>query len=403
LILGNCTVGLYPWGTAAWVRPLFSLFGLAGAIMLLAGIGWWRIILPIWCFLQTWLIATDVSGQWFAQGLFWGVFRSRSVKSGHVLVEYHASGANYAGLILLAVLLVITLFRLHPTIRKPITARQRKIVGVSVLVLVAVIGIWSAVDHARASSARFVLDLDLPAVPIYYQGRLLGRTPLAITPEKIAQWGLPISSTRPLEMFSWGWADSVILSDGVTLLPLYAGPRWPFTPYLDTFETPWGVRCRMHIGTGDNNRLQSGWLWPRAELRKEPILKIVLARPTPVVAGGSFAVNCLLTNPTSQTYQGRKAQLDQHFFSYARRDRVPTTKPAGFRRVVDLPQTWNALAPGARFKTTVDFDAPLSPGKYEYFCTWDLFAPDKQGMDGTLSSGCYSNMLSLTVIPSASK
>ena len=32
LALGNCWLGVYPYGTEVWIRPLLSLMGVAGAI-----------------------------------------------------------------------------------------------------------------------------------------------------------------------------------------------------------------------------------------------------------------------------------------------------------------------------------------------------------------------------------
>jgi len=122
LALGNCSVDLYPYGMAVWVRPLFSMLGIAGAILLFVGSAWWRVFLPIWCLLQTWIVATDVSGPWFYQGLMLGHFHSQSVKANEVLVEYEACGVNYAGLVLLMILAVVATLRLHPAIRFRITS-----------------------------------------------------------------------------------------------------------------------------------------------------------------------------------------------------------------------------------------------------------------------------------------
>ncbi|MGN6727058.1 MAG: hypothetical protein ACTHLZ_14145, partial [Tepidisphaeraceae bacterium] len=58
LALSHASVGIYSYGVAVWVRPVFSLVGIAGAILLLRGVAGWRILLSMWCLLQTWVIAT---------------------------------------------------------------------------------------------------------------------------------------------------------------------------------------------------------------------------------------------------------------------------------------------------------------------------------------------------------
>lgn len=122
LALGSCWVGTSPAGVATWLRPAFSLLGIAGAVLLLTGKGAWRLLLPIWCLLQCWVIATDPSGLWFAQGLMLGVTESRSTSMNGVLVEYSAQGFNLAGLLLLGIVIVLAVLRAHPPIRRPTTA-----------------------------------------------------------------------------------------------------------------------------------------------------------------------------------------------------------------------------------------------------------------------------------------
>jgi hypothetical protein len=391
--LGNFDVGLYPYGTAVWVRPLFSLMGIVGAIMLFAGIGWWRVLLPLWCLLQTWVIATDVSGRWFAQGLFAGYTHSESNRTNNFLTSFQESGVNFAGLILFAILSFIIASKLHPDIRRAITARQRNVVGALTAIFLFIATTLVICHRVQAASANFVIDVDVPGTPIYYQGQMLGRTPLTISPEKIQQWGLPLSPAGKLEMYSWGWGDAVMLTDGTTHLPLFAGPPWPFAADLDTFESPWGTRCRISAGDDDGER---GYLFPRAQFRDEPILIISPTQSGAVAAGSSFKLDCVLTNPSSRDYRGVRSSIERKCFSYIRRDPNPSPIPKAFRWHIDLPSTWNDLPAGARHEEIVEFDAPHKPDDYELFCTWDLFSePNSDRLD---SGSIYSNMLTLKVI-----
>lgn len=396
LALGNCSVGLYPYGTAVWVRPLFSLMGIGGAILLFRGNAWWRVLLPLWCLLQTWVIATDVSGEWFKQGLMLGWTNSHSVSSNNVMTEYEASGVNYAGLLLLTLLAILAAGRLHPVIRRPI---GRRAVTISAATLLGILLLSGAVHWRNSSSDpnAIRLSLDIPGVPIYYKDQLLGRTPLIITADKVRDWTLPLSTTGRLKLYSWGWGDVVMLGDGTTHLPLYAGTPGLFAGYLDTFATPWGERCRMHVGReSEDGRRQEGYLYRRAELRDEPILTITLLNPQPVLAGDALKVRCTLTNPTSKHYVGRQAAIQRYCFSYVGRDPAATLL-SSVRRRVELPDTWNDLPAGATMSADLEFDAPLAADSYEFFCCWGLSDPKPES--STLTGSCYSNMLSLPVGP----
>lgn len=393
--LGNGWVGLYPYGAAVWVRPLVAMLGCAGAVLLLVGHGWWRVLLLVWCALQVFIVAIDVSGEWFYQGLFAGYRNTTAVKANEVMVQYEATGMNFAGLILLVLLLVLMAAKLHPPVKRPITRRSGYVAAALLLAFImAIAGVWS-LRAWRASDALVVIETDLPHVPIYYEGKLLGTTPLAISPTDVRKWGLPLQQPEGLKAYSWGWGDAHILTDNVTHLPLYAGVPWPFESYLDTFDTPWGQRCRMALQEG-NGRRHSGYLYRRADLRDEPILTIQLLNRAAVQAGDKLLLRCTLTNPTSRTYTGRKTEIRRLCFGFSRRNPGLGTPLPG--RTAELPQTWNTVAPGANLSADLEFVAPADAGAYELFCTWGLLAPG----DGiTLSGSCYSNMLLLNVAGNA--
>ena len=396
LALGNCSIGLYPYGTAVWVRPLLSTVGIAGALLLLAGSAWWRVLLPIWCLLQVRVIATDVSGPWFYQGLMLGHFSSHNVKANQVMIAYGASGVNYAGLVLLVILAVVAALRLHPPIRFRIT--RKSLVGVPVIVLLVMVTMlwlngWPAPSPAPG---EITLEVDLPRVPIYYCDRLLGRTPLTITPQRVGEWNLPLQAGSQLKAYGTGWADALILSDGKTEVPLYAGTPPLFATYLDRFPTPWGERSRMQIShEGRDGRSLSGYIYRKPELRDEPLLTISLPDPPSVRAGQPLRVHVAINNPTDRAYAGREARITQHFFPHVAYARVSKPLPAGFRRELTMPISWKDLLPGATLSADLEFDTPPSPGSYEFFCTWFLYDPDPQKNTGVGS--CYSNMLVLRV------
>ena len=396
LALVNSWPGVYPFGHAVWIRPIVGAVGILGAICLFCGSGWWRLWLPVWCLCQSFIIATDVSGEWFYQGLMLGVQRKSSgwAKINEMVTSYSARGMNTTGLVLLIVVGAIAFFRLHPPIRRKISLKQPVFV-IPVIVLAAVAA-FAALRHRGESDAIYVLDVDVPNVPIYYKDQLLGRTPLQITPARLAAWKLPLDAAQHLTLFAGGWADCVQLSDGKTSLPLYAAAPWPFASYLDRFDTPWGERCRMHIG-GEHDNRRDGFLYPAPPLRHEPVLTIQMLDAPPIPAGAPLRLNCVLTNPTSKGYVGRLATMERHCFFYDQRNTTYAAPAAGARRAIDMPAAWNALPAGATLKADLGFDAPVDPGDYELFCTWFLFKAGDNTQTGVGS--VYSNMLWLRVGP----
>jgi hypothetical protein len=386
LALCNSWVGLYPFGPAVWLRPLLGLIGIAGAICLFLGNGWWRILLPVWCLAQTWVIATDRSGEWFYQGLKAGWSSSSTSRMNEIVMSYQAHGINFAGIILLGALVIIGVFHLHPPVRVKPSAKHLKLLAAFIVALACGFGF----NYWRDRAAVLVLTLDLPRVPIYYKGQMLGRTPLRITPERIREWKLPLDTSRPLEL-NGGWADRVDLSDGKTILPLYFGVPWPFSQYLDTFEVPWGTRCRVHVGWHDGNR-REGFAFPKPALRNEPILTIQKLDAEPIAAGSSLRLRCVLNNPTRKSYKGRQAVIGRVCCSYERVDSVASL-PA--RREVTMPASWNTLPAGATMNGDIELDAPLAPGDYELFCTWFLYPPESSSSGG--AGSIYSNVLELHV------
>ena len=126
LALGNSCVGIFPYGQAVWIRPMLGSIGILGAICLFCGNGWWRVWLPLWCLCQSIVIATDVSGEWFFQGLMLGVqsVNSERVKMNEMVTSFSERGMNTTGLILLVMLTVIGSFHLHPPIRRKLSLRQ---------------------------------------------------------------------------------------------------------------------------------------------------------------------------------------------------------------------------------------------------------------------------------------
>jgi hypothetical protein len=388
----HALVPLFPFGTAVYMRPALALIGLAGAFFLLAGVGLWRILLPLWCILQTCIIATDPSREWFYQGVMCGQWTTSSSMMNHQLTQYRVSGVNFAGPVLLISVLALIALRLHPPIRWRFrwTFRKALVTALACAAVTTAIIAFEAYQQNQQKNALFVIDLDAPHVPLYYQGQLLGHTPLCITPQLIRDAKMPLDPNKPVKFDFVGWTESVCLTDGITSVPLYAGVPWGFGNYADPFQSPWGERCRIHVGGEDGNR-RFGQLFPKPELRGDPILSI--SSPTLLVhAGTPLHLHCVLSNPTPIDYVGKEADLTRHFFSFEKRTNA--LPPSNLRRIAVMPASWDHLPPDATLTADVEYDAPAAPGEYELFCDWFLTNSQNSGAGST-----YSNILRLTVIP----
>jgi hypothetical protein len=153
----------------------------------------------------------------------------------------------------------------------------------------------------------------------------------------------------------------------------------------------------MHVGhESEDGRRHQGYLNRRPDLRDEPILTIALLNPQPIHAGDPLKVRCTLTNPTTRTYTGRKPTIQRLYFSHVRRSNSSPPPSPGVRREIELPATWNTLAPGASMSADLEFDGPRTPDSFEFFCTWFLYDPKPDSTTGVGS--VYSNMLNLQVI-----
>lgn len=396
LALPSIRFSFYPYGTAVWVRPLVSMTGIAGAVFLLMGIGWWRLLLSVWCAVQSIIVATDVSGEWFYQNITLGLFYKQEFSStnNHLRMDYSASGFSTTGLVLLLILAIIMVAKLHPPVKRQFPGWKIALAVAGLAILI--VSTREIILRYQANHATFVLEVKGIHVPIYYQGQLLGYSPLAVTPQRVAEWKLPLKPHDLKYMGGSGWADCVTLTDDQTEIPLFAGAPLVGAGNVDQFDTPWGKRCRMHVGREIENR-RSGFFWPVAELRGDPIVTISLKPGVPVVAGRPFQLHCVLSNPTSFDYEGSRSELTRFCRSFGPTEKNWTPPPASLRRTIALPESWNTLKQGARFEMDVEFDAPLKPEEYELFCPWFLYKKGKNGESG--SGSAYSNVLLLRVEP----
>jgi hypothetical protein len=284
-------------------------------------------------------------------------------------------------------------FRLHPALRGAALYRRYKTLA-GLGVLAAVVGGLAWHSRQGLANADYVLDLDLPRVPIYYKNELLGHTPLAITPELVRDHHLPLDPALPLKLVSPGWADCEELTDGKTTVPLYAGPAWPFGGKLEIFPTPWGERARMSVGM-EKGKLRSGLLYPRAELREEPVMTIEAMDAWPLAAGAPLRLHCVLTNPTAKDYKGRQAVVGRRCYGFEARPLAGAATTGPVRREVTMPASWNALPAGGKLEGDVKFEAPGAAGDYELFCTWFLYKAAAGSNEG--AGSVYSNILWLRV------
>jgi hypothetical protein len=276
------------------------------------------------------------------------------------------------------------------SIKYPCSAKSAIIFGVLLFSLAGAkgVGVWR--DH----HAEAVLDLDLPRVPIYYRDQMLGRTPLRITPELVREEKLPLDCSRPLKLDITGWVDCVLLTDGRNTLRLQAGLPPFFASKADTFETPWGTRSRMHCGLEEGNR-RSGFVYPPPQLRNEPMFTIQLRDAQPLKMGSVLHLHCVLNNSTGSDFLGGEAVITPHYFHFDQEPRGWASLAPSLKGEATMPESWQRLAAGATLEADFDFDGPVAPGDYEYFCDWFLHAA---GMGANTGHGSvYSNIVRIRV------
>lgn len=364
-----------PFGVGAMVRSGLSVIGIVGAILLLCERRLaWAFLLP-WAALQIRVWITDPSGAWFYQSLMLGATSLSTTSMNNLVVSQKGSGYNLAGVIWLVAFISMILFKMFPRL-KPMPkpdwmSRTIQLAFLSVLILLS--GMWYVHHQWVLSQASLVVTTDIPWTKVYYKDKLLGRTPLVITPQRITEWGLPLKSDAPLGTFFSSWTQRPMLYElndrHKYILLDFQGPS--FASLDRELPTPWGTRHVALCG-GEEGLYQSFTLWNTDHL-VTPWLQITLPNSGPYIPGESVQVHCKLTNPEQKHYRGAKPVLNVKLFPFEHsHTSTEPEKPKYHNFLFPMEESWASWPPKSSQSITVTINMPQEPGHYTLMGTFDL-------------------------------
>jgi hypothetical protein len=340
--------------------------------MLLLRDGWWKPLLHLWLLAQAAVVIVDTSGPLTWQpGLHINVIRfGGGISSGPVLLNYSGHGVNFAAVILLVMVWVVLAKRWYPVGAGPWLNRVAATLEIVFLVAVLAGGAYAGLRWARPllnRDALMVIDSPPPGAGVWLQDKFLGFTPLAVTQEKLVEWGLSKPGAAGKCTVSSSPLGNGLLLQGASAAGelLFKPPDWLAADYV-TVPTPWGIRGVTPI----RNYYPSNY-WPVPLLSKrEPGL--VLGRPViepseckpgePVKIAVQMWRNAndpRITWGFPPEEQPLNAQLSVEFLS--ERDLF---RKSYSRTNADLPPAWTHLAVGETVSNAVTLPSPLMPGIY---------------------------------------
>lgn len=390
-----------PFGIGAMVRSAFSLLGITGAVLLLCRrrVAWF-LLLP-WAVLQTIVYIRDPSGAWFYQSISAGWQNTNSVFNNDELTRLRGSGFNFAGVLWLVIFTVMLVGRVFPPLRPlagPFRVTRPKAVALSLIV--AVLLAWLIYRDYEQRHALLVLSTNYPGTHIYYQDQYLGRTPLAMTADKIKEWNLPLDSSQPLNISSTNYTQRIVVYSEDHQSKVVLDAKSPFyAPSPKPLPTPWGIRHTiLEGGTYQGRRLPM-------VLRNEtsqtlPQLYIELLQPPPYTTGQIVPLSCTFTSP-SKRLEGDNPQIRVILKSFTKPSIISnTSKPIDWdHNLFDMPASWAAWPVGQSRTEIVEFQMPDQPGHYTLMAVFNLF---KKGNSRFLVIGSpYSEYLLVKVVESS--
>jgi hypothetical protein len=240
-----------------------------------------------------------------------------------------------------------------------------------IVFLVAVLagGVYAGLRWAKPllnRDAMTVIDSPPPGAVVYLKDKLLGSTPLAVTQEKLVEWGLSkpdagkkcIVSSSPL-------GDGLLLQGSSATGELqFKPPAWLAADYM-AMPTPWGIRG---LTTMPNHYASNYWS------------VLLLSKEQP---------GLLLDQPViepSDCKPGEPIKIAVQMWRNAGDSRVPAPPPAEqvltarlsvlfwrqnnfpgasyFTTNFELPPAWAHLTVGGTVSNVVTLSAPLMPGTY---------------------------------------
>lgn len=364
----------HPFGVGAMVRSGMSLVGIAGAILLMCRyrVGW--VLLLPWALLQTWVYIHDPSGQWFLQSMDIGWKNTTTITRNGQVTTYHGSGVNLAGLIWFLVFILMWALRVCPP-QKPMPAIF-KITQVRLLVIgmpVLVLAVWLGYFRYQLSQAPLVITTNFPGTLVYYQDQLLGRTPLAVTSEKILDWKLPLKAGQPLQWTFTDYSNRILIFTTDRKSEVVLDFKAPFyAPNPKEFPTPWGIRNSSTFAHGDMpERAFDAYLLNERPQEEYGMTLEFLTLP-PYKPGQLVSVKCDVWN-NGKHASGVSSTLLAIIFGFDRKW-VTQTHPYVEKHPnrINMPEDWNDWPADMRRQEIVEVTMPRKPGYYSFQAIYSL-------------------------------
>jgi hypothetical protein len=364
------SASFYPPGWAVISRPALGCVGVMAGLLLLLRDDGWKPLLQLWFLAQTAIVIVDPSGPLTAQpGLHINCIRygARS-SSGPLLLNFTGYGVNFGALILLVLVWMVLAKRWHPVDAGRWLERVGGFLEIVFFVAVLAGGAYAGWRWAKPlldRDALMVIDSPPPGAEVYLKDKLLGTTPLAITQEKLVEWGLSKSGAVKKCTVSLSPLGNILLqgSSGTGEL-LLKPPAWLIADYV-TMPTPWGIRGLTTVRNSHASKYWSVLLLSKKQpglLLDQPLIEPYECKPGERI---KIAVQMwrnaedprvLMPHPAAPALGARLAVLFWRPDKFSGRSYFTTN--------FDLPPTWTHLAVGESVSNVVTVPAPLVPGAY---------------------------------------
>ncbi len=361
----------YPQGWAVLSRPALGGVGVMAGLMLLLRDAWWKPLLQFWLLAQAAVLIVDPSGPLTWQpGLHIVCMRFGSrLFSGPVLLTFTGCGVNFGALLLLVLVWVVLAKKWYPVGAGRWLDRLAGFFEIVFLAAVVAGGVYAGLRWAKPlfdQDALLVIDSPPPGAQVYLKDKLLGSTPLAVTPQKLVQWGLskPGAGNKCILSPSPLGNGLVLQGASATGELLFQPPAWLAADYV-TMPTPWGSRGLTPIR---NYNASNYWSVPLLS-RKQPglVLDQPVIEPSECKPGGRITIAVRMWRnaadprvPASPPAEpALSARLSVLFWR-------PNNFSAGSSATTNLalPPAWTNLAVGETVSNVLTLPAPFMPGAY---------------------------------------
>jgi hypothetical protein len=235
-------------------------------------------------------------------------------------------------------------------------------------------------DRPRAGKTppppgSIVIDARIPGAKVFFQDQLLGIVPVTLTPAQLSALGISPIGDKPLHLDYDGYGEGIMLVAAADKVEARLTLLAPQPEHYLTFQTPWGLRTKIHGGGISSNECRAVFMRRAGVAFTEPEDSgtVQIENPAPELAISlsgpkivrrdeqQIEVVVIAKNTSTEPMHWTKAKMD---FRWGPLD-------AAWRKRTNaelyLPETWNAFAPGEERKTTLAVPWRSPAGTYSFF------------------------------------